>query len=397
MLTPLLKQAFVLHKGLYGYLPEFPVGWDPEYKRLVRKKTISSYLIDGLFLADAIVFCIADAYVLYTHAFVKRRKYFGFNQIFAQTFGLSFCFIIGTIAPMFMYNIDQWIAGINSIYVIEERMTEKTSTTEIIWKSKNTKPDIMGYAACAMVFALGTMAVTNTLIAIHERFDPFAYILDDILPPAEYRELSTIILLNLFRIAILLPSLTELHRILCFLLLNGMIYISSVMSCLKWLHEKAENTEDFLRNYLAYNIAYKYMEYVMPDILLFILTMSFWGLVGTIWICIKGYGKMDTWMYIGMITVAVVALLMNWFALQNLKDGLGLTMDALEKWKKEAKANYFEERTRKSKAILKRLEATTQISVVYGPFFKLEKNYVMSFFHNLTQREVDTVLMVDKM
>ncbi|CAL8134484.1 unnamed protein product [Orchesella dallaii] len=393
MLTPLLKQAFVLYKGFYGYLPDFPVGWDPEYKRLVRKKTIRSYFIDGLFLANTIVLGIADVYVLSTHAFIKRRKYFGFNQIFAQIFGLSFSFIIGTIAPMFMYNIDQWIGGINNIYVMEERMTGK----EIIRKNKNTKPDIMGYGACAMVFALGTTAVTNTLIGIHERFDPFAYILDDILPPAEYRELSTIILLNLFRTALLLPSLTELHRILCFLLLNGMVCISSVMTCLKWFHEKAENTEDFLRNYLAYIIAYKYMEYVMPDILLVILTMSYWGLVGTIWICIKGYGQMDTWMYIAMVTVTVVALLMNWFALQNLKDGFWLSIEILEKWKKEAKANHFEERTRKSKALLKRLDATTPIAVVYGPFFRLGKDFVMTFFYDLIQREVDTVIMVDEM
>ncbi|CAL8126096.1 unnamed protein product [Orchesella dallaii] len=277
---------------------------------------------------------------------------------------------------------------------MEERMTEKT--TKIIRKSKNTKPDIIGYAACAMVFALGTSAVTITLVAIHERFDPFAYILDDLLPPAEYRELSTIILLNLFRIAILLPSLTELHRILLCLLLNGMVLITSVMRCLKWFQEKAENTEDFLRNYIAYSIAYKYVEYVMPDILLFILTTSYWGLVGTIWICIKGYEQMDTWMYIAMVTVAMVALLMNWFALQNLKVGFVLTMDALKKWRNEGKANHLEKRTRKSKAILKRLDATTPFYLGYGPFFRLGKDFVMTFFHDLTQREVDAVLMFDK-
>ncbi|CAL8126090.1 unnamed protein product, partial [Orchesella dallaii] len=81
----------------------------------------------------------------------------------------------------------------------------------------------------------------------------------------------------------------------------------------------------------------------------------------------------------------------------NLKDGLGLTIEILEKWKREAKANHFEKRTRKSKALLKRLDATTPIAVVYGPFFRLGKDFVMTFFYDLIQREVDTVIMVDEM
>jgi len=124
MLTPLQKQAFVLLKVLYGYLPDFPVGYDSEYKRLTRKKSKWAYLIDGSFIISSFGMAFADVYVIYTHAFIKPRKRFGFNQIFAMSFYCNFAFIVGSIAIMFLYNIDQWISGINNIYLTEETLTE---------------------------------------------------------------------------------------------------------------------------------------------------------------------------------------------------------------------------------------------------------------------------------
>ncbi|CAL8134316.1 unnamed protein product [Orchesella dallaii] len=394
MLTPLQKQAFILHKRLYGFLPDFPLGWDPEFKRLVCKTTILPYLTDAVLLVAAILSGMAGVYVIYSHSFIKPRKYFGFNQIFALIFWASFCFIIGIYAPLIMYRIDQWFAGFNNVFIMEERMRGKVAVNQ---NSKYTKYDILGYGACAMVCAMAVAAPIVSLLVIYERFDPFAYILDDILLADECNELSITIriLTTIFRTVLLLPILTELNRILTFLILTGMVFTINVMTCLKWLLEKAENVEDFLCYYLAYNIAYKFIEYVIPDANLVLLTASYWGLVGTIWICIEGFGLLDNWMYVTMVAVTVVAVIINWFALQDIKEGWEMSKGMLEKWKKKARVNHFSKRTKKSKIMVKRLNASAPLSIQYGPFFKMGRDFVMTFFNHLMQRELDMVLIID--
>jgi len=52
----------------------------------------------------------------------------------------------------------------------------------------------------------------------------------------------------------------------------------------------------------------------------------------------------------------------------------------LEKWGKQAKMRRSIEKRRATKVLQKRIEAVEPLMVSYGPFFKLETEFVMTFF-----------------
>jgi len=158
--------------------------------------------------------------------------------------------------------------------------------------SNQISEDLLGFSCCALVMLCVTAIPFVNLFGVVANMEPTAYLLDDLLPPAEYRELSTILLVFAVRIIITLPCVIEIMRQLTFLLLSGVVLIQSTILCLKRMAEDMKCLEEFLGNFLAYKIAFRYLEHASSSVILVLLTTSYWSIVGLIWICINAYGKL---------------------------------------------------------------------------------------------------------
>ncbi|CAL8119849.1 unnamed protein product [Orchesella dallaii] len=294
-----------------------------------------------------------------------------------------------TVTVMLLFNQNEWIDGFNQLYSADVKMANKYEPDNL---PGNTKGDAWGFCACALVIGFMVGSPFMNVIVIFERLDSLAYLLDDHLPPAEYRQLSTIIITILFRYGFSLPAIIELNRILSFLLLNGSVLMDSLMACLRVMAHKVENSEEFLRYYLPHKLAYRHMESAINDLTLVMATSSYWILVAALWTCVRGFGHLEAWMHLGIATFTAIDLLLNWVTLNNLKAGRVIMINMIEKWETEAQQKYMLQKTRKSKAVLKAIGAASHIKISCGGFFVLDSEFIVTFFYNLLQREVDTLL-----
>ncbi|CAL8149357.1 unnamed protein product [Orchesella dallaii] len=399
MLTPLQKKAFALHETWYFYLPPFPLQFDPKYEKLILNNSISSWVTPFIFMISCGIALIGHIYILFSHYYVQPRELFGVANAFMLIFGTVSIFILVILFTVLVMKLEDWIDGINHVFSIERRLIKNLFLSEYPEKPKPTKRmDILGLCACNFVLSMVAITTLAIPLAIHSKFDYIGYILDDLFPwnlNDDAKPRATQLGFIVIRIAVMSIIVIEAARFAIFILLLAMSFIESALICFKWMGKKINKVEDFLRFFITFKVAIRFVEDTSSDLLGVALTSGFWASVGLVWISIKGYGVLVEWLYVAMSFGAVVSLFIHALTLSSIKTVHVLSTAMIAKWRVVSKMAQVTQKNWRVKEIAKQVCTFTPPAVSYGPFFKLGPNFVMEFFSAFTEREMDTVIMFD--
>lgn len=253
--------------------------------------------------------------------------------------------------------------------------------------------DWMEVGIWAYTFYFGWSTPYIIMFIIFERFDCIQFILDDIFPQVEHRELSTILMHGIIRVIFVAPSLAEVIRSLNAFLLIGLTALKSCFNMWNCLLKNIISPHDFVFNYRLYELAYGYFEFALANVLLVVLTITFWGTVVAIWFCIKCSGLVDHLVYACLAGGTVLAVVVSAMIMPQITVGNHLGQEALKKQSIVANLTHAKVKTRKSLVAKKQTLSLRILMVRYGPFFLIGDQYALEYFSTLNQRVVDSVLM----
>ncbi|CAL8132766.1 unnamed protein product [Orchesella dallaii] len=399
MLTELEKVSFGIYKLLFSYVPGLPFGFTPNYENLYVSKSPLRWIWLLLALSDCLLIALANSYVVLTHVFLEWKKGLGFTQIFLLVGGTLFVLIIIILISKFILVKDEILKAMNAVFQITEDMMRRFRPEAFNSQGKydnEGKPDVLGTCACIIAFSQGSSPVWLTLAVIFADFDPFITVANDLLPDAEYRSFSTILIITLFRFITLLISTTEILKLLTFFLLILIVSLRNLLEFMHHLlHKMKGNTEQFLTYYLQIIAINKLLDSFLSEFFLILMTSAFWGTVVGTWVAVMGYGKMEPHIYGFLLGCLAICVGITGFFIKKFRAAIAMTNEIVARRRKEAKVLYFRVKTRKTKRLFKRTEALTPIQFNFGPFFPFSIDFFLEYLNCLQARIVDAILLFD--
>lgn len=257
--------------------------------------------------------------------------------------------------------------------------------------------DFSGMAVCLVVFCLGTCPYWVILFVFFNDYGSIQFPLEDtgLLTPPEYRSVKESMISLLIRVLLTAPSIIEIFRLLAFVLPAAYVLLNAAMQMVDYFANDMRDAEEFLSYYIPFQLAYRYVEYPVGDLLFTVLTFDFWGLTFGLWFIIQGYDLINPVMYGCLVGGAVIALLSTSFAFLHLKKSTGRLDRMVWKNRMMSSATFVETKSRKAKGIKKRVEAVTKFKLRYGSFSVLESKFGLHFFANMVDRLFDFLLVFD--
>lgn len=257
------------------------------------------------------------------------------------------------------------------------------------------KQNWLGLGILLFTIFLGASPIFTIMFVIFEHFDCVRFIIDDIFPDVEYRELSTTLLLILISTVFVAPSVIEIIRSIIFLMDIGLIVLNFNIGIWRCILHKMRSTQDFIDHYILFQLVFRYFEFIIGHFLFIVITVTYWGTVAAVWVCINGIDKIEPVMYIFLvvgtaIAVATCAITMPMTAYLKI-----IVKGTIAKHLVLSKFHYIEVKTRVAMARWKQMISLRMIRIMYGSFFHLEENFVIVYFSALTERIVDSVLMIE--
>lgn len=255
--------------------------------------------------------------------------------------------------------------------------------------------DLIGWLMCLVAFSLSSSPILVVVAVIFEHWDCTAFIMEDILPDAMYRDLRIVYLTIVVRFILVAPSVIEVIRGLTHYLLHGIVFITGLLKSLKFLQTQAKTTQEFTHYYNCLMIAHGCIERLSNNLMCLIVTVDYWGTIGAIWFCIQGYEKIELVMYSCLVGGTLMALILSAISLPKLKYISGMINEMMEKHTIRAKYGYIFRKSRKSRAVLAEMKGLRRLTLKFGPFHPFEEDYVMEYFSGVEEKVIDYVLMIE--
>ncbi|CAL8132764.1 unnamed protein product [Orchesella dallaii] len=399
MLTELEKVSLRIYKLLFSYFPGFPIDFTKNYDTLYVSKSSLKWIWFFLGLSVSFLFAVGNSYVVLTREILKWHKGVGLTRLFLLVGGTVFILLICLLIAILIHVKDENIKAINAMYQLTEDMMRRFRPEAFNSQGKydnDGKTDMLGTCACIITFSLGTSPLWLTLAVIYAEFDPFSTLANDFLPNAEYRSISTILVITLLRFIAMFISTTEILKLLSFFLLILIVSLRNMLEFMKHLrHKMQENTEQFLTYYLQIIAINTMLDAFLGEFFLILITSAFWGTVIGTWVAVRGYGKMEPHIYGFLLGCLVICLGITGFFIKKLRAAITMTNEIVATRRMEAKVWYVRMKTRKAKRLLKRTEALTPIQFKFGPFFPFSLDFFLEYVNSVLERVVDAILLFD--
>ncbi|CAL8140071.1 unnamed protein product [Orchesella dallaii] len=400
MITQLQEASFKLHNFFLWYFPRFPIAWNSNYTKLVISESKWTWGLWLICLFDTFLVAAANTYVLVTHFLIEKRKQLGLTHI--VVFSVGTCAVLTVFTLLVLIVIKRKIEAVksfNELLTLHQKMTLEFRPTKPgkANKTSNEKvqPDTFGIVMCAVSFALTSVPPLVILFVVFGRFDCVTFIAHDILPPVEYWGFDILFALFAIKLVFVGTSIIEILRCLnTFILLAG-LELMSMQEIVYFLRNKMADTHQFIQHYLPLFTCYKYMAELLAELCWILLSVTFWGIVATVWIVINGYGKFEPFFYAAITGGCIMAICIAMFVGRIIMSTLMTLDQMIDKRVKAAKGRYIRTKTVRSKTIFKRAFALTPIVVWFGVLIPVKVDFLKSYAENMIDKTIDFVVMFD--
>lgn len=394
MLSEIQIFALQFQKRCYFYMWPFIIKWNESYTRV---ETLSpSWKNYPWKFAFVLLFLVAIlcGFVAINFRLVNPLEHFDRLNFGVMVITTGSVLATCIIAYAGMQNISEIVAAVNMCQTLMEELTQRypARPQDSLVIADHNLILLLGVPLVAVCpFLLISTAVLGAdLDVFHPIFE--AYFLTDPM----YREVGEILWSKLLRFLLILPvTLEEFRSIAMFGSFTIVLLDGAVTNVITILWKRIDNPREFHGYFAKAVLTYKLLEPLIYTGVYFVLSCGFWLLVGAMWVLVKGYDHIPTYLF-ALILIVAIFLILTYALLLPKYCKIVLYFDKiLLKHRKVAEWQYARRKTKERKLTLKSVAALPPIKVKYGPFFTVEENFVVEHLYLLTQRISDAILILD--
>ncbi len=220
------------------------------------------------------------------------------------------------------------------------------------------------------------------------------YILEEILEDPEYRNITTIIFKLVFRFVFDLVVDLEIVRLITFGLCCSLIALNRVYIVTKCLLVNVQDFNGFVKYYISFCLLYKKVEKVIFVCLYMLLSISFWGLVTSCWVCVKLDSEEVTVVVYACFAVFLLFLIIGHnFMLPLLCQVTDMSELIVKVHMLRAKFVLSRKPVRKYLGNLKRVNSTMPYRLKYGVSGFVRSEFLPGYFEALVERVFDAIMI----
>ncbi|CAL8103939.1 unnamed protein product [Orchesella dallaii] len=235
-------------------------------------------------------------------------------------------------------------------------------------------------------------------LAVLFEFDPLFYVFEDfILTPKMYRP-ALQVFLGLVTRSVVMIGAFECARTLTFISFVFLVVVNRMSKVALMLlgHEETTWSQQIVRYYKEFVVVYRIYKSMFSDFLSLMITSIFWLVVTIFWVTIKGYGTIPFFMYLLIITLGLSFLCVAVVALDLLSTLDERSSHVVLKCRKESKLECFMSNKVKrieKQALIREAKALHPIAILYSPFSRINKEFLMSLLQSIVDRLVDALVL----
>lgn len=235
-----------------------------------------------------------------------------------------------------------------------------------------------------------------TIAAIYADIDYTYYPLEAILPDPKYRSFHTIIAALLIRLIFLFWGCVEGWRTLLIMIYLSYILIEQVVKIISVLVSRVFLFRDFYSNYIYFKLVYSKVEKVLNVVTYIATSMTFWALVASYWICVKGtIENVSLPLYLMFVLVAVVITASYSIVLPVLCKTLEMAVKVVEKHRKKALFQYVRCKGFSHRLNVMRVMGIHPVRLKYGMFLTIRMDFLREYCGLIVNRTFEAILVVE--
>ncbi|CAL8104413.1 unnamed protein product [Orchesella dallaii] len=339
-------------------------------------------------MADVFLGGLACVYVITSQLFLRRPDFHLINICVAFGAGAAL-FTTSLLSFTWAKDVNSSVAGINELITLERQLVKKYGFR--LSPSLNNHQKRVGIFMHFIVSGAAVLPVGIIVANLYEDLDSFYFIFEDILSPYPkyYRETSTMFGLILIRLVLVGPSIFEACRTLTLLGMACMGSIESFKVCLRILTHNIHHFQQFRFYNSQLLIIFKGVQKPTQDSLLIGVSVIFLLTIEMLWVCMKGYSKVQLLLY---STFLFVLLLLLGCIFLFLPEVTGLEEACINLVKK----HIHRVRMRKSSLIeCKQANALVPIKLKVGNFQVVTKSLKVGYLATLVEQFFTAILLID--
>ncbi|CAL8070565.1 unnamed protein product [Orchesella dallaii] len=283
------------------------------------------------------------------------------------------------------------IQGINEFIkwetVLSDRFERRRESIEVI----DVLLIIMQLGGIVMPFGI--------YMTIFFHFDPFYFIFEEFILTNPIFRSNLEILLGLLTRSVIMLGAFECVRTLGFVFYLFAILVNRMGKCADiLLFPSGDNGVKLaVKYYSEFIVVYRMFKSWFLDFLSILVSLAFWVVIVLCWVAIRGSETVPMFMYLQIIIVGFSFIVLYVFLLNLLTDLGERCTEAVMKCRRESRfvgEMSWCTKDKKQKFALK-MEATAlhPISISYGPFVNIDKEFLLSLLHTELNRLVDALVM----
>lgn len=403
-LTRLSHCGFVIHQLGFSYMPELPIKWNPNLKRLEYTSKIAHLVLFSVSMLLNLLVSIGSAYNIITHLFLKPKPDYDTSILVLHTCAFLVCgavpvgFVLLTRHPNFL-------SGYNQQINFQQNLPPNGILSDVHEPPDNKIMFLSLYSGICLIF-IGIFTPFAILFSsLYFRFDPFYFVFQDIFGEAEKQTELTKCVCFIIRFIIVLAgfeaSRTGILAIYCFV--NVIIHICRFINSISYL-DLTTNTKrafEIFRLYKKFLVCFREIQELFEQLNSLLTSLSYWGVVLLTGAVVKLRNFMVPEMFALILGLDLVIFLLLSFgvAINSMLDA-SIT-EAIARWGKESERNYSKRRLcsleeRKDLLVLRKVLRSLQpLRIQYKPFFTINQEFRIDMSKKLVEQVFDGILLLE--
>ncbi len=235
-----------------------------------------------------------------------------------------------------------------------------------------------------------------TIGAIYANIDYVYYPLEAVLPDPKYRKLSTILIALLIRILFALWGSVECWRTISLFAWLCLMLVSRFLRILQILMSQLYTFRYFYCNYIFLKLLYGKMKRVVWILTYVGLSSTFWILVTSCWVIVKGsIEQLSLPLYLVFVLAAVMILIGYAIVLPMACKGFEMAVKVVYLYRFRTKFQLARVRCFIYKTEAMKAKAIKPMELTYGVFWPLRMAFLGEYFWLIVLRTFDAILLVD--
>ncbi len=153
---------------------------------------------------------------------------------------------------------------------------------------------------------------------------------------------------------------------------------------------------DFYKYYIYFKILYSKLERMINFTTYVVLSITFWTLVASYWVCVKGaIEKVSLPLYLVFIFVAVAITLGYFVMLPLVCRALEMAVQVVALHRQKVRFRYVQCKGFGHRVNILRVEGILPIRKKYGMFWTIRMEFLGEYFWLIVNRTFDAILVVD--